>query len=187
MPRLIRGKISVIRVLPEERYSGSPWLPLGGLLLNCIMTSASIYALILVDASGHTDGISPTTMCWLGIGFFGFGICVNLVLLARPHSLLLDSEGFTLAGGLIRTPQKIAWRDIERFFVHRLDSPSPSFVGYDFAAGHEPKHWLLKISRANGADGMLPGLWTLPAPDLVERLNAYRARAMAYASDRDGL
>lgn len=165
--------------LSEERYVQSTVITLVALLLSCAMTGASIFIVLFVNASGRADLAQSAIIGWLGIGFFGLCVCVFLGLLARPQTLLLDSVGFTLAGGLIRTPQKTAWRDVERFCIYRQGFTSPSFVGFNYATDRAPKHRLLKFNRAMGADNVLPGVWALPTPEMVERLNAYRARALA--------
>ncbi|MGZ9410444.1 MAG: hypothetical protein ACXW3J_07440 [Methylocystis sp.] len=176
----VDGKILVSqRPLPQERYVGSTRMALVAVVLSCVMTGASIFAFLLVNASERTDGALAAVVVGFGVGFFGLCVCVFLVLLARPQTLLLDSVGFTLDGGLIRTPQKTAWRDVERFFVYRQGFTSPSMIGFDYAADRVPKHWLLKFNRAIGADNALPGGWALPTREMVARLNAYRARVLA--------
>jgi hypothetical protein len=46
---------------------------------------------------------------------------VGFIWLAiRPQRLLLDDDGFTVAGGFVRSPKKVLWRNVEKFFVYRL-------------------------------------------------------------------
>ena len=143
------------------------------LLLSCAMTGASIYAALLVNASAPTDDAWPRLISWLGVCFFGLAVCMGLALLARPQTLLLNSSGFTLAGGLDLTPQKTAWRHVERFFVNHEGFLSPGPVG-------------LRYRGLPGAR-ILPGEWELPIQEMVARLNAYRERALACAGDPDEL
>lgn len=168
------GKIAVDQgLLSEERYIQSPRWTLVMLLLSCAMTGASIYAALLVNASAPTDDAWPRLISWLGVGFFGLGVCLSLALLARPQTLLLNSAGFTLAGGLNLTPQKTAWRHVERFFVNHEGFPTSRTVG-------------LRYRGLPGAR-ILPGEWELPTQEMVARLNAYRERALACAGDPDDL
>lgn len=178
------GKIAVDQgQLSEERYVQSTRWTLLMLLLGCMMTGASVFVVLLIHASGRTDGALAAIVGWIGVVFFGLGVCMCLAFLARPQTLLLDEVGFTLDGGLIRRPMKTAWRDVERFFVYRRGFASPSIIGINYTADRAPNHWLLRSNRAVGLEGALPGGWRLPARDIVARLNAYRARALACAGD----
>ncbi|MGZ9409796.1 MAG: hypothetical protein ACXW3J_04120, partial [Methylocystis sp.] len=182
------GKIAVDQgQLSEERYVQSTRWTLVMLLLGCAMTGASIFILLLFSASNRPEAAWGVMFGWFAVAFFGLGVCLSLALLARPQTLLLDSAGFTLAGGLIRRPLKTAWRDVERFFVYRQGFASPSHIGINFAANRAPNHWLLKYSRAVGLEGALPDGWALPTREMVARLNAYRERALASAGDPDEL
>lgn len=182
------GKIAVDQgQLSEERYVQSTRWTLVMLLLGCAMTGASIFILLLFIASNRPEAAWGVMFGWFAVAFFGLGVCLSLALLARPQTLLLDSAGFTLAGGLIRRPLKTAWRDVERFFVYRQGFASASFVGFNYATDRAPNHWLLKFNRAMGADNVLPDGWALPTREMVARLNAYRERALASAGDPDDL
>ncbi|MBG0799631.1 hypothetical protein IYX23_18345 [Methylocystis sp. L43] len=143
------------------------------LLLSCGMTGASIYILLLFNASNRPEAAWGVIFGWLGVGFFGLCACVFLALLARPPTLLLNSAGFTLAGGLNLTPQKTAWRHVERFFVNHEGFLSPGTVGLRY--------------RGLPGERILPVDWELPTREMVARLNAYRERALACAGDPDDL
>ncbi|MGJ0426417.1 hypothetical protein [Methylocystis sp.] len=143
------------------------------LLLSCGMTGASIYILLLFNASNRPEAAWGVIFGWLGVGFFGLAVCMGLALLARPPTLLLDSARFTLAGGLNLKPQKTAWRDVERFFVNHEGVLSPRTVGLRY--------------RGLPGERILPVEWELPPQEMVARLNAYRARALACAGDPDDL
>jgi hypothetical protein len=101
----VDGKISVDqRPLSEERFVQSTRSTLVLLLLSCVMTGASIYILLLFNASNRPEGAWGAMFGWFAVAFFGLGVCLSLALLARPQTLLLDSAGFTLAGGLNLKP-----------------------------------------------------------------------------------
>lgn len=137
------------------------------------MTGASIYILLLFNASNRPEGAWGAMFGWFAVAFFGLGVCLSLALLARPQTLLLDSAGFTLAGGLNLKPQKTAWRHVERFFVNHEGFLSPGTVGLRY--------------RGLPGERILSGAWELPTREMVARLNSYRARALAFAGDPNDL
>jgi hypothetical protein len=113
---------------------------------------------------------------WLGVGFFGLCSALFLCLLVRPQVLILDQTGFTLTGGLIWSPRKVAWRDAQEFFVYQLPRGG-KMIGFNFQSGAETP-WR-RFNRNFGAEGTLPKLWTESPEQMVEELNAYRSRALA--------
>ena len=123
------------------------------------------------------DG-GDTTWRWLCGGLFGLGALVFVASLVRPQRLLLDGDGFVQFGGMTRSPRRVAWRDVDRFFVYRLRRGG-KMIGYDLAEHARPDSYLGDMARHFGADGALPK--TLPgSPEsIVADLNAYRAAALA--------
>ena len=113
---------------------------------------------------------------WLCLVFFSPCALVFAWLLIRPPRLLLDRQGFTLVGGLIRSPKTIPWRDVEAFFVYRLPRGG-KMIGYNYRPGVREVTALARVGRAFGADGALPKGWTLSPEKMVDELNAYRAWA----------
>lgn len=113
----------------------------------------------------------------LCLGFFGLCSVVFVWLLIRPQRLLLDSQGFTLAGGFIRSPKKIPWREVDAFFVYRLPRGG-KMIGYNYLLGARKDSALARVGRAFGADGALPKGWTLSPEKMVAELNAYRQHAL---------
>jgi hypothetical protein len=113
----------------------------------------------------------------VGLGFlatvFGLGAVAMAYILIRPLRLILDEEGFTLAGGLFRAPKKILWRDIDHFFV--LDLSADPFIQGVKAIAFNYKPGVPKNSViGNRSDGRLPGFWPKGTEDMVDELNAYR-------------
>jgi hypothetical protein len=90
--------------------------------------------------------------------------------------LVLDGAGFCLQGGLIRSPRKISWRDVEEFYVWRLPRGGV-MVGYRYRVGATNVPRIVKFNRSFGADGALPRSWPMGTNELVAELNAYRERA----------
>ena len=159
--------------LSEERYVQSTLWTLFMLLLSSVATSAFIFVVLLFNDFSRPEGAWGAMFGWFGVVFFGLGVCMGLALLARPQTLLLDSAGFTLAGGLNLTPQKTAWRHVERFFVNHEGFFSPGTVGLRY--------------RGLPGERILPGQWELPTREMVARLNAYRERALACSDDPNDL
>ena len=124
---------------------------------------------------------SHTTMAWLCILFFGLGVAAFVWLLIRPQTLTLDETGFTLGGGMVRSPLTIAWRDVQGFFVYKLPKGG-KMIGYNFTPGARKDTAIAKLARGLGADGALPRAWPQSPEKMAETLNAYRARALARAN-----
>ena len=114
---------------------------------------------------------------WLGGLFFGLGSIVFTILLIRPQRLVLDRTGFSLEGGLAMSLKKVAWSDIDAFFVWRLPRGGDS-VGYRYRPDAKNVPKMVNVNRAFGADGALPRAWPMGPNALVAELNAYRERAL---------
>jgi len=109
--------------------------------------------------------------------FFGVGALVFGFLMLRPQRLILDSDGFTVTGGLVFSPKPIRWSDVDRFFVYRLPKGG-KMIGFNYRAGARGTSALLDFNRRSaGADGALPGLWRGGPEKIVEELNDYRERS----------
>ncbi|TIU30991.1 MAG: hypothetical protein E5W38_17475 [Mesorhizobium sp.] len=107
----------------------------------------------------------------LGISFFGLCSLIFAWLIIRPHFLILDGGGFTVGGGLIRTPFKIAWQDVQGFHIRRQRRSKA--VGFRFEPSAKP--------RSDGRpriEGGLPRGWRLSTEKMVETLNSYRLQAL---------
>jgi hypothetical protein len=155
-------------IFGPERYVTSARKVSFMLLLGCVFVA---WPFFVTRAAGL-----------FAIVFLAVPLLRLLWLLIRPYNLLLDGEGFTLSGGTCSKPQKTAWQDVERFFIRGSGIPGPQFVAWGCVAGRSPKRWafMSHFLAPDGelADGALPNLWTLSAPELEQRLNAYRARAL---------
>jgi hypothetical protein len=114
---------------------------------------------------------------WSGV-FFSVCSAVFVALLLRPQRLLLDHEGVTLSGGLLRAPTKIGWRDIDKFFVVSI-RPGASMIGFNYnpSAMNKPRGAAF-ARRIAGADGAISGVWPGSKTALVDQLNTYRERAL---------
>ena len=126
-------------------------------------------ATLLSGAQPETD----PTWAWISIFFFGLCSCVFAFLLFRPQRLLLNHEGFTLSGGLVRSPKQVHWHDIEEFYLLSLPRGG-GIIGYNFKPGARPQSLMLKLNRGFGAEAGLPRGWTASSEEMVEELNEYR-------------
>jgi hypothetical protein len=131
------------------------------------------------------------TVAVLGAGFFGLNAVIFGALLLRPQTLVIDRDGFELGGGLLRAPHRTAWRDVRGFRVWRSGRWfGPKLVAYDYRAGWEPAPEapraakLLKFNRDRGwPDAALPGMRTLSASALSEKLNDSKRAAAGETSE----
>lgn len=114
----------------------------------------------------------------LGLGFFGLCAAVFAWRLISPQRLRLDDEGFTVLVGFAKSPRKIYWRDIDRFFIYRLPR-GVEMIGFNYRPDARDVSPMVRISRQLGADGWLPKGWTLSPAQMVDMLNAYRLKAEA--------
>src|SRR3954471_12127733 len=81
------------------------------LSIAAILLAGTIFALSADDGSNGS-----TWPLWLGLPLWLGGSVMFGWQFIRPPRLVLDDEGFTFTGR-IRSPKKVAWRDIEDFFV----------------------------------------------------------------------
>jgi hypothetical protein len=133
---------------------------------------------VAVSAVIPSESDAERYKSWLGGGFFGLCSVVFTFLLIRPQRLLLAPTGFTVAGGLVRSPKQVLWRDVTPFFVYRL-ARGGSTIGFNFVPGARKNSTLIRVNRLVGAEGALPKGWPESPERMVERLNAYRAQALA--------
>lgn len=114
---------------------------------------------------------------WVSVILFGSAALVFLWWIVRPPLLLLDSNGFTLEGGFVRTPKQVRWGDIDSFFVYSLPRGSDA-IGYNLR--HDPKRTSppASISKEPRIKVLLPGKWPLSTGQMVDALNTYRLEAL---------
>ena len=118
-----------------------------------------------------------------GVVFFGLCSTIFIWLLIRPQRLTLDEEGFTLSGGLVRTPKKVRWRDVDEFFVYRLPKGG-KLIGYNYRLNSCAASPMTKFNRQFGADAALPKGWAIPPEIMADELNTYRRQALESEASR---
>ena len=135
-------------------------------------------AFVATSVTIPSEDAAENYKSWFAGAFFGVCSVVFAWLLIRPQRLLLAPTGFTFAGGLVRSPKHVLWRDVNPFFVNRLKMGG-KMIGYNFAPGARRDSTLIRVNRFAGNDGVLPKGWPESPELMVERINAYRARALA--------
>ncbi|MER8916932.1 hypothetical protein NKI32_24240 [Mesorhizobium sp. M0761] len=144
-----------------------------------LLLSASLFFvlacafLIYVSEDGGTAGL------WWCVAFFGLVALVFAWQLVRPQILVLNGQGFSLGGGLVRSPKLVPWKDIESFFVVHRRRRIRDMIGYNFAPGVKKSSVMGSVTKSLGAEAALPQGWTLSPEEMVVLLNEYRRRAMA--------
>ena len=124
------------------------------------------------------DSTDSRSLGWITLGIFGLCAVVFLFQIVRPYRLLLDRDGFTLSGGVARSPRSVAWRDVDKFFVYRLPRGG-KMIGYDLVPEAQKHNFMGDLNRRLGADGALPKGWRGSPDKFVDELNAYRSQALA--------
>jgi hypothetical protein len=133
---------------------------------------------VLIGSQMVEDAKANNGVGWLCITFFSLCTLVSAWLIIRPQVLLLDGEGFSLDGGLVRSAKKIGWRDVQGFFVYRLPRGG-KMIGYNYDPTAGNDSWLIGINRGFGAEGALPKGWSGSPERMAEELNDYRQQALS--------
>ena len=136
---------------------------------------------VLVGAFMLQHETLASAWMWPGIVFFGVCAFVSAWLLARPQVLTLDADGFTISGGLMRSPWGTAWGDVQGFVVCKLPFGG-SMIGFNFKPSAKQRSSLARFNGTFGAEGALPQGWPLSTEAMVDELNSYRMSALSQAS-----
>lgn len=121
-------------------------------------------------ASGVLLPNKDGSLLWAS-AFFGLCAFVFIILLVRPQRLSLNREGFSLSGGLLLSPTKVAWQDVTGFFVVRV-RPGNSLIGFNYSPNASTKPRGAAFSRRiAGADGAISGVWSGSNAAVVDKLN----------------
>ncbi len=113
---------------------------------------------------------------------FGLGMAIAAAQIARPAVMTIAADGVHVRT-IFRT-WRVAWDEVGAFFVYRMRAAGPNVAQAPdvaaFAWRDPPQSgWRrIKMLRATGCDGTFGGGWPLPAPALVDLLNAARDRAL---------
>jgi hypothetical protein len=130
---------------------------------------------------GQAVQVKDLVFGWLSIALFGLAALVFVWLLVRPQVLRLDAEGFSLQGGLVRSPKLTRWRDVQPFFVFHLPRGG-KMIGFNYIQDRAPSTTLAFVSGLAGAEAGLPKGWPKSPEAMVAVLNDYRERALAFQS-----
>jgi hypothetical protein len=126
-------------------------------------------------------------LLWLTGPLFAAAALVFSVRLFRPVTLTLDPAGFSVTGGIRRVPKRWLWRDIEPFFLIKLNVFS-SMVAFNCRSDHRRIELVSGLRNAKRrADIVLGTGWCLPGDRLLERLEDYRQRALGLQPSEQGV
>ncbi|WP_406853021.1 hypothetical protein WEU32_04430 [Brevundimonas sp. BH3] len=142
-----------------------------------VLLLVSSLAFLSISVAMPSETAVESFNSWFAVAFSGLCSVVFAFLLIRPHRLLLAPSGFTVTGGFVRSPKQVLWHDVNPFFVFRLGRAG-KVIGYNFAPGSKDTT-LIRMNRFVGAEGALPQGWPGSPDRMVERINAYRALALA--------
>lgn len=114
---------------------------------------------------------------WSAIAFFGLGVVLFAVQLARPTYLVLDESGFQLQAPFQRSAMQRAWEECSRFTAQHIGGTI--MVIYSSARDdHVPVRKATQVI-AGGDEGVQAGFGGLSADQLAELMNRYRDAKLA--------
>lgn len=164
--------------MPDEVITGSraraAVLAAGGVLMSALCG----WVLTLPDI-----GLKGLLAGWVGVPFFALCAVAGAWQAARPLTLTLDASGFSISR-LMGPPKRVAWADIEPFFLWTMRSTS--LLAFKYREGRRPaqRSALERANEAFGVDGSLPTTLPIKPQALLERMNRLRAQAITAGGDR---
>ena len=113
---------------------------------------------------------------------FALGMALAGAQIARPSVMTIAADGVTVRA-IFRT-WRIAWDQVDAFFVHRIRAAGPAAQMPDVAAfrwrgGAAQAGGRSGLFRVKGCDGTFGAGWPLSASALTGLLNAARDRSLA--------
>ena len=125
---------------------------------------------------GRGDG-RMFEMAAVGVVVFGAALAASLARLVRPYRLIIGKEALVVERSF-RRPRRIAWADVQEFFVSG-DAKSPGIsLRYDRAHGLTG----LAMGGGFGTENALPvGEFGMPAYAIAELLNEARREGVEAA------
>ena len=144
-------------------------------LWKSALTLIGSLALTVLCAALSSSG---NFIIWFGVAFFGLGSIISVFMLVRPQRLLLTPSGFSVVGGLSRSPKETLWSEVSPFFVFDLPKGG-KMIGFNYTSEAQKNSILVRLSQSIGADGGLPTGWTQSPEKIVVHLNSYRAKVLA--------
>ena len=151
-------------------------------LVAAIFVSLSVFFLQFRDFSSPYNSMPPTELLrfifWSGLGFFGFGFVVSiLMLLPGAGGVTLDEKGIEVTK--LFMSRRIAWKDAANFAVFALPlvSKRSHQVVFDNTAQTRSLANHMNSFFSNRND-YLPDTYGFLAADLVRLMNQWRQRAL---------
>lgn len=146
-----------------------------GKLTILLLVSLLFVAVGVLMAARPGQSMSDLLIAWGVLSFFGLGALVFAYQLLRPSRLDLTATGFTYTG-LFGKNFTVVWADVDAFHIWQNPVAAQRLVAWSYVPGRAPRG--AAISRSLGAEGSIPGVWTMSTEDLVtllqDRLEASR-------------
>ena len=140
-----------------------------------LFLAGSVGAVAVALLLGRNDDDSG--LKWAA-AFFSVCSLTFVWTLIRPQKLILEPDGFSLAGGLMPKPYKVPWQDVSGFFVVPVVRGT-SVIGYNFTPDAASRRRGVELARRiSGAEGALHGVWPRSTVRIVGELNDYREKVL---------
>ena len=114
-------------------------------------------------------------MGWLCVGFFGLGIPVALVLLARPGLiyLRLDAEGFEMGSPIKK--YRVRWQDVEGFDLGSISGTK--LIAIRYRESYLEQRMLRGVAGSlTGMEAAIPNNYDAPQAVVLETLREFHER-----------
>ncbi len=142
--------------------------------LLCLFFSVALSAISLI-AFEHPVGAIRAPV-WLPVLFI-FSAVAFAWLIIRPRRLVLDDQGFSIAGGFAWRPTSFRWQDVSEFYLRRLGRGSEA-IGFRLKATPRDQTRFADSPLPPPGEVYLPQGWDQPPEIMVQELNRLRARAV---------
>ena len=123
------------------------------------------------------DPGTPWWKSWFVVAASGLGLLVSALMLIHPMQLLLNQFGFALSGGLSINEKLIEWHHVDEFFLYHQSGGSAR-IGFNYVPHFRPDTVVVKLNGAMGAQGSIPGGFTIPPEILIDELTAWHRKAL---------
>ena len=114
-------------------------------------------------------------MGWLCVGFFGLGIPVALVMLARPGLmyLRLDADGFEMGSPIKK--YRVRWQDVEGFEIGSISGTK--LIAIHYRESYIEQRLLRGVAGSlTGMEAAIPNNYDAPQAVVLEALREFHAR-----------
>jgi hypothetical protein len=163
-------------MITPKQYKQSIIWTVGNSIIALICAAA-----FLISAAFFIALESPWKWFWFGMTLCFLLLSAFFVLLvARPMKLSLDSDGFRLSGGWMRSPRFVDWLDIEPPVCSYSIGRGQTAIGYNLIDGAKKSgRWTDYNQQHFLPDATIPGVWRESTEQVADDINAYRAEVLS--------